>query len=181
VPTGVQDIGTWQSIFYIISVTAVITNAGLICFTMTVIDWFSEQGRVWVFIGFQWVLISLQLYVQYAIDDVPEEVTIQLERKAFINDKVIEKVADEDYDERMRGKGGDNNGSNEVSVAYDAPVFQYPLNKRHSDEFPKALRQSDDRLPRDYLVGGASANLITAENINMYTANPTAAFPRQQD
>lgn len=50
-----------------------------------------------IFIGFQWVLLSLQFISTVIIDDVPPEVTIQLERNEFINLKVIEKVADEDY------------------------------------------------------------------------------------
>ena len=37
VPAGAQDIGSWQSIFTIISVLAVLTNAGLVCFTMDVL------------------------------------------------------------------------------------------------------------------------------------------------
>jgi len=99
VPTGAQDIGTWQSIFSIISVVAVITNAGLICFTMDVLWDYSLQGRVWIFVGFQWVLIGIQFVAQAVIPDVPNEVEIQQERIAFMNDKVVEKVADEDYGE----------------------------------------------------------------------------------
>ena len=37
-PIGGQDIGTWQSIFMIISVAAVMTNGALICFTMDVLQ-----------------------------------------------------------------------------------------------------------------------------------------------
>lgn len=50
-----------------------------------------------IFIGFQWVLISLQFLATEVIDDVPLEVNIQMERNEFINLKVIEKVADEDF------------------------------------------------------------------------------------
>lgn len=52
-----------------------------------------------IFIGFQWVLISLQFIAAYAIPDVPEVVEIQLERTEFINSKVVLKVADEEFDE----------------------------------------------------------------------------------
>lgn len=98
VPTGAQDIGTWLSIFQFLSIAAVITNAALICFTMDVLwDRFSLAGRLWIFIGFQWVLMSIQFISQEIIDDVPLEVQIQMERNEFINLKVIEKVADEDY------------------------------------------------------------------------------------
>jgi hypothetical protein len=99
IPSGAQDIGTWQSIFNIISVAAVITNAGLVCFTMDVLWRYSLFGRVWVFIGFQWVIIGCQFLSQLVIEDIPEEVTIQLQRNEFINLKVIEKVEDEGYGE----------------------------------------------------------------------------------
>jgi len=47
-PGGAQDIGTWLTIFQFLSVAAVITNAGLICFTMDVMwDVFDLRGRLW--------------------------------------------------------------------------------------------------------------------------------------
>lgn len=46
-PSGAQDIGTWQSIFTIISVTAVVTNAALVCFTMSSIKGFSLYAKLW--------------------------------------------------------------------------------------------------------------------------------------
>ena len=47
IPNGAQDIGTWQSIFTIISIASVITNAGLIVFTMDVLWDYSLFGRTW--------------------------------------------------------------------------------------------------------------------------------------
>eukprot|EP01035_Chromulina_nebulosa_P022758 gene22758-29465_t len=73
IPAGAQDIGTWQTIFNIISVVGVITNAALICFTMNVLD--------------------------EAIPDVPEKVEIQLARQEFIVDKLIIHEPDENYGE----------------------------------------------------------------------------------
>jgi hypothetical protein len=43
----------------------VLTNAGLIAFTMDVLDPFSESTRYWVFVGFQWICFSMQ--VQYSM------------------------------------------------------------------------------------------------------------------
>jgi anoctamin-10/anoctamin-7 len=97
IPTSAQDIGTWQSIFTIISVVAVLTNGAIICFTMDVLDHFSPHGKVWIFLGFQWTLIFLQFVAQLWVDDVPEEVEIQMERNAFIKSVIIDHVADEDY------------------------------------------------------------------------------------
>lgn len=97
IPKGAEDIGSWQSIFAIISMCAVITNGALICFTMTVLD-YSAFGKAWIFIGFQWAMISIQYIIAAIIPDKPMDVVIQEARTTFIVSKLIEKVADEDYD-----------------------------------------------------------------------------------
>jgi hypothetical protein len=75
---GAQDIGTWLSIFQFLSVAAVVTNAGLVCFTMDVLDQYTLVGRTWIFIGFQWTLICVQFVVAEICPDVPEEVRREL-------------------------------------------------------------------------------------------------------
>jgi hypothetical protein len=86
IPAGAQDLGSWQSIFTLMSVIAVATNAGLIIFTMDLGQnkVFKERvtlyGRFWIFIGFQWVIIGLQFIISIAIPDEPMEVTIQRKR-----------------------------------------------------------------------------------------------------
>eukprot|EP01039_Chlorochromonas_danica_P004477 gene4477-4905_t len=100
-PKGGEDIGTWQSIFLMISVAAVITNAALTVFTMDTLDSFSFQLRMWIFVGFQWVCFSLQMIIMAVIPDVPEEIDIQLERRDFIVSKLIDKVEDEDDSDIM--------------------------------------------------------------------------------
>lgn len=88
-----------QTIFLIISVSAVITNAALTVFTMDTLDGFSFQFRMWVFIGFQWACFALQMIIMAVIPDVPEEIDIQLQRTDFIVDKLIDKVGDDDDSE----------------------------------------------------------------------------------
>jgi hypothetical protein len=66
-PKGAEDIGTWQAIFLIISMVAVVTNAGLTVFTMDTLDNFSLTFRFWIFIGFQWVCFALQVCKIYLI------------------------------------------------------------------------------------------------------------------
>jgi hypothetical protein len=95
IPKGVQDIGTWQTIFELLSYIAVCTNAGIICFTMVVLDGFTLTGRLWIFIGFQWTMITIQMVVAYLIPDVPDKVTVQLQRQAFYNSKAIDFTPDE--------------------------------------------------------------------------------------
>jgi hypothetical protein len=50
-----------QTIFLLLSVAAVLTNAGLIAFTMDETDKYSIEVKYWVFIAFQWVCFSLQV------------------------------------------------------------------------------------------------------------------------
>lgn len=63
IPKGAEDIGNWQTIFLMLAVIAVLTNAGLTCFTMNVLDSFDESLRFWVFILFQWVCFALQVQI----------------------------------------------------------------------------------------------------------------------
>ena len=59
-PQGAEDIGTWQTVFTIIAVMAVITNAGLAFFTMGVFSDPSWDGwRVWLFLSYQYVIFGL--------------------------------------------------------------------------------------------------------------------------
>lgn len=85
-----------------ISIIAVVTNAGLTVFTMDVLDSYSETFRYWVFILFQWVCFILQAFIMAIIPDIPEEIEIQIERQDFIVRKLIDKVAD-DNDEDVEG------------------------------------------------------------------------------
>lgn len=118
-PKGAEDIGTWQTIFLIITVAAVITNAALTVFTMDTLNHFSFQLRMWIFIGFQWTCFTLQVWSSFLslllfrsiihildilrqamimeiIPDVPEEIEVQLQRTEFIVDKLIDKVKDDE-------------------------------------------------------------------------------------
>mmetsp|Transcript_27752 Transcript_27752/g.59816 ORF Transcript_27752/g.59816 Transcript_27752/m.59816 type:complete len:763 (-) Transcript_27752:195-2483(-) len=122
VPTGAQDMGTWLSIFQFLSTAAVVTNSALICFTMDVLP-YGAAGKLWVFIGFQWALITTQFLAQEIITDVPEEVEVQMDRQAFIRSKVIDKVADDDDD----GDEGGGEGPEGVS-AYSNTVTLLGVN-----------------------------------------------------
>jgi uncharacterized metal-binding protein len=44
-----------------LAVAAVLTNAGLITFTMDDLDTYSESTKFWIFIGFQWICFSMQV------------------------------------------------------------------------------------------------------------------------
>eukprot|EP01035_Chromulina_nebulosa_P024470 gene24470-31867_t len=98
VPTSAEDMGSWYSIFQILNAIAIITNAGLICITMDVLDGFSTAAHFWIFIGYQWALFSFFFAMNYFLSDIPEEAVIQKKRQQFITSIVIEKVPDENED-----------------------------------------------------------------------------------
>lgn len=97
-PSGAQDIGTWQDIMDLVIVAAVITNAALIVFTMKMATMYSISTQYWLFIGFQWVVFSIQYCIRILIPDTPMEIEIQQNRNNYINSKLIDKTQDvEDF------------------------------------------------------------------------------------
>jgi hypothetical protein len=76
VPTGAEDIGTWLVILQMTSLAAVVTNAGILCYTMRLIT-FSGVGTVWLFVGFQYAVFIAMAIFAHLVDDVPAEVGVQ--------------------------------------------------------------------------------------------------------
>merc|ERR1711988_809486 len=99
-PGGAQDIGTWQTVFTAIAGAAVITNAALCVFVMNTFSSLEFNNltyfKCWMFIIFQYFLFGLMVIFSIIVPDVPYDVEVQLGRQQFINDKVINKVKDED-------------------------------------------------------------------------------------
>ncbi len=80
-----EDIGVWVSILYFLCYTAVFTNGALLCFTMDILKTheetnedfmssvsvplyyakaeFSSIGRVWMFSGFCFTMLMLQILI----------------------------------------------------------------------------------------------------------------------
>lgn len=59
--TSVFWICNRQSIFLLLSVISVITNAGLTVFTMNTLDGYTDHVRYWIFVLFQWICFTLQV------------------------------------------------------------------------------------------------------------------------
>lgn len=87
VPMGAQDIGTWLLILQMTAVIAVITNAAILCFTMGLLN-FSDVGKTWLFIGFQYVVFLSMALFAYLVDDVPPYVQIQLDRQEYLAERL---------------------------------------------------------------------------------------------
>eukprot|EP01031_Cornospumella_fuschlensis_P034701 gene34701-42020_t len=98
-PKGAEDIGSWLTILQLLAVFSVVTNAGIIVFTMhsigggkTEAQWGGEWGT---FVYIQWACFILQGIIAYLIPDNPEEVRVQLKRSRAIVDKVINRLPDD--------------------------------------------------------------------------------------
>ncbi|CAM9486276.1 unnamed protein product [Ascophyllum nodosum] len=93
-PRGAQDIGTWQGVLTAIATVAVATNAALILFTAAKWDW-SGENVVWGFVVWQYCVFVIMAVFAVFVKDVPQAVSIQLERQKFITSKVIDQIPDE--------------------------------------------------------------------------------------
>merc|ERR1711998_642298 len=98
IPRGAEDIGTWQTIFTVIMVASVITNAGLAVYTMASLAHLSVLYRICIFVVMQWMAFLLQIILMELVDDVPRHVVVQCQRQEFIIKKMVDKVTDDDMD-----------------------------------------------------------------------------------
>ena len=118
VPHGAQDIGPWFGIISLLAMAGVLTNAGLICFTMDVLlsdseaqrradlaardtfrAGFSPYARLWVFVCFTVALLLLQFFIHIVVPPESDEVTLQKKRQEFVREKLIDGQADDDWNE----------------------------------------------------------------------------------
>ena len=95
-----QDIGTWLSIFTILSFVSVVVNSGIVFFTVkedVVTDVSREDAlRVWYFLFFIAAVYGFKLVADYFITDVPQQVKLQLQRLEHIEKKVFDLEPDEE-------------------------------------------------------------------------------------
>uniref|UniRef100_K3W8D0 Anoctamin transmembrane domain-containing protein n=1 Tax=Globisporangium ultimum (strain ATCC 200006 / CBS 805.95 / DAOM BR144) TaxID=431595 RepID=K3W8D0_GLOUD len=96
-PRGAQDIGTWGTIIEVMSSISVVTNVALVCFTSKrTTHNMSDYHRLWLFVGIEHGLIMLKYLLMMLVDDEPSDVTLQKQRAAFIVDKIVNLIADDD-------------------------------------------------------------------------------------
>lgn len=94
-PSGAEDIGTWQSILELMSVLAITTNLGIVCFTSDKLVTASRAYRTVWFIIIEHIAIGAKLIAAAVVPDIPDDVQIQLERQQLIVDKIIDGKKDE--------------------------------------------------------------------------------------
>lgn len=102
IPKIAEDWGAWEHVFSILAIVGVVTNAGLICFTMKSLDGWSQAARLWIFIGYQWILFLFMYFIALLIPDESNEYKIQSKRAEFIVSKLIDRVPDDDEESEKR-------------------------------------------------------------------------------
>lgn len=138
------------------------------------------------------MLIGIQFLSQVIIDDEPEEVKIQIERMKFIKEKIIDRVADEDFFDKDTSieqhdveEGGENSGccGSKTGKARhrkaqenlpEIPSFNYP-DGNHPGSWPVPLNKDSSPQPPK-----KDENTVTASDLDAYAAkfaNPVAAAP----
>lgn len=95
-PQSREDIGSWYHILEIMALVAVFVNAALVAFTSTVVDDFTWNQRIWIFIGMSCGIFIMKYLLSIVIPDTPREVEIQIERREFIVGKLFKNIVDED-------------------------------------------------------------------------------------
>lgn len=128
VPMGAQDIGTWLSILQLTAVISVLTNSGILCFTMDLIT-FSGTGKIWLFIGFQYFIFVAMAIFAYLVDDVPYEVTIQLQRQEYLAERAA--MSEQDLEEEREK----HSGSGRPKMAQFDPMLIKPYAEDEASEY----------------------------------------------
>jgi hypothetical protein len=82
-PQKAEDIGAWQGAFEVITVVGVVSNSGLIVFTMGMFADYSFEYQMWIFIGMQWLMFTLLAAGGHLIRDDPYRVEIQRKRSEY--------------------------------------------------------------------------------------------------
>lgn len=96
-PTYADGIGHyWHACLRLMVILTVMTNAALVVFTMQTLDAsVTLDVKLAIFIGFQYVVFSIQYLIQTFLPATPSDVSIQLARQEFIVKKLIDRVPDE--------------------------------------------------------------------------------------
>lgn len=84
-PHCAEDIGAWQGAFEVITVVGVVSNSGLIVFTMGMFSAYTFQTQMWIFIGMQWFMFTLLAAGGSLVKDDPYRVEVQRKRTEYYN------------------------------------------------------------------------------------------------
>jgi len=144
------------SVFQILSAASIITNGGLICFTMSTLPDILEvlglgsnhTAVMWSFIIFQWFFFSVQVIIEAIIPDVTYQTELQIKRVEFIVSKVLQRQKDDD-DTVDNDSDDDDDDDDEVNTAAKRPNAR---SKVSLQTFLKEYPQVSAELVRQELI-----------------------------
>lgn len=85
-PHSAEDIGAWQGAFETVTLVGIISNSGLIVFTMGMFSVYTFETQMWIFIGMQWFIYAALSVSSASVVDEPERVTVQRKRGEYYSD-----------------------------------------------------------------------------------------------
>jgi hypothetical protein len=89
----------WKTVFDFTVSIAIVTNAGLIFFTMTLFEHKLQlSAKVWCFFAFIAFLMVFRAFIAKQIQEVPKKVKLQLNRQEAIVKRVVYRTPDENQD-----------------------------------------------------------------------------------
>mmetsp|Transcript_33531 Transcript_33531/g.101206 ORF Transcript_33531/g.101206 Transcript_33531/m.101206 type:complete len:757 (+) Transcript_33531:487-2757(+) len=158
-PDGAEDIGMYQYIFEGLNVAGAISSSAIIIFETSIIDGSQHRLDV-VFIVTVTIFFVVISAFQLFVDDVGHEVEVQIARAAWINEKIIDRVADED----------DTLEFKDVSWTFKARVSEKDTLQLYYPTVPEFFEQDDGRPLTDLpdvedafgRVGGKKSKLRTS-------------------
>mmetsp|Transcript_14786 Transcript_14786/g.24494 ORF Transcript_14786/g.24494 Transcript_14786/m.24494 type:complete len:764 (+) Transcript_14786:92-2383(+) len=95
-PRSAEDIGTWYHILEIMAFFAVLSNSAIVAFTGNYTLNYTWVVRVWIFVCMAAGIMGVKMLIAAIVPDEPHEVTIQLQRAEYLNDKFFNDIVDED-------------------------------------------------------------------------------------
>ena len=79
-----EDIGTWQLVYFIITVLSVLSNLAIMAFRTPILEENANIRPVWVFIICQYVVFVVMFIIQLVVHDTPADVEKQLLRAEYV-------------------------------------------------------------------------------------------------
>lgn len=128
-PRSAEDIGTWHTILWILSMNAVFVNAGLIAFAGDYTEQYRSVHRVWIFVGIIIILLGTKEFIAFMVPDAPHECAIQKKRLDYIESKLINDAADDEDDP------DDDEDNDDKESVFRKSAFKFSnfmINKRDS-------------------------------------------------
>jgi len=108
-PRAAEDIGSWYTIMDIMVYISICTNCAIVFFVSSIRNDLSKDGKVWMFIICEHIVIFLKICLAEFVDDVPKDIQQEMEKEEYRLKRAAEEaaLADLDLEESGAAKGHD--------------------------------------------------------------------------